>query len=179
MSTFDSPLNNVRIASPCSADWDEMYGDNRKRFCGDCKLNVYNLSGMTKEDAEALVTNAEGRLCVRYFQRSDGTVLTADCPVGWAKMKQRTKAYATAVASLLIALFSGVLFVSLFSKGRPAIGKLLIPFTEPTPDRPTMGVMRPMASPSPSPATKKKMPKVDHETMQLIGKTKPNAGFRD
>lgn len=44
MKNFNNPLDNIHIASPCSADWSEMYGDNRKRFCGDCKLNVYNLS---------------------------------------------------------------------------------------------------------------------------------------
>ncbi|MBK9765573.1 MAG: hypothetical protein IPP63_00360 [Chloracidobacterium sp.] len=74
MSKFDSPLNDIKIASPCSADWNGMYGDERKRFCGECKLNVYNLSGMTKNEAERLVTNAEGRLCVRFYQRADGSV---------------------------------------------------------------------------------------------------------
>ena len=143
MSKFDNPLNNINIASPCSADWNEMYGDDRKRFCGDCKLNVYNLSGMTKTEAEALVMNAEGRLCVRFYKRADGSVITADCPVGWAKVKQRTKLYATAVASLLMALFTGVLFVSIFSKQRPLMGDLRNPFPTPTPERPTMGVMAP------------------------------------
>lgn len=133
MPRFDSPLNNIKVASPCSADWNEMYGDHRKRFCGDCKLNVYNLSGMTRDDAETLVMNAEGRLCVRFYKRADGSLITADCPVGWAKMKQRTRVYATAVASLLMALFTGVLFVSLFSKQKTVVGKLLIPFATPTP----------------------------------------------
>ena len=73
---YDSPLKNLKVASPCSADWDRMAGDDRKRFCGDCKLHVYNLSGMTKYDAENLLRLSEGRLCVRYFQRADGTVLT-------------------------------------------------------------------------------------------------------
>lgn len=141
MSKFDSPLNNIKIASPCPADWNEMYGDNQKRFCGDCKLNVYNLSGMTRDEAATLVTNAEGRLCVRYYQRADGTVITADCPVGWAKIKARTKVYATAVASMLVALFSGLLFVSMFSKNKSStIGQLLIPFTTPTPQM-TMGAI--------------------------------------
>lgn len=177
MSKFDSPLNNIKIASPCSANWDEMYGDNRKRFCGDCKLNVYDLSGMTKEAAEALVTNAEGRLCVRYFQRADGTIITADCPVGWAKIKQRTKLYATAVASMLVALFSGVLFVSLFSKNKPSIGRLLIPFSTPTP-QPLMGAIRPVPSPSPTP--KKTVPKVATDGDEIIGKVKLAAGeYRD
>ena len=140
MSKFDSPLNNIKIASPCPADWNEMYGDDRKRFCGDCKLNVYNLSGMTKDEAESLIMNAEGRLCVRFYKRADGSVITADCPVGWAKLKHRTRVYATAVASLLMALFTGVLFVSFFSKqGGTTIGTL-IPFATPTPER-TMGAI--------------------------------------
>ncbi len=140
MPKFDSPLNNIKIASPCPADWNIMYGDDRKRFCGECKLNVYNLSGMTRDEAEALVTNAEGRLCVRYYMRPDGSVITQDCPVGWAKIKQRTRLYATAVASLVMALFTGVLFVSLLSKQKATVGELRFPFATPTPER-TMGTI--------------------------------------
>ena len=116
MSNFDNPLKNIRIASSCSANWDEMYGSERKRFCGDCKLNVYNLSGMTRKDAEDLIRNSEGRLCVRFYRRPDGSILTQDCPVGWAKIKQRVSAAATAVFSLLIGLLSGIFFVSVFAK---------------------------------------------------------------
>ena len=65
----------------------------------------------------------------------------ADCPVGWAKVKQRTKLWATAAASLLMALFTGVLFVSAFSKQKTIVGKL-VPSATPTPDmRSTMGAM--------------------------------------
>lgn len=142
MSKFDSPLNNIRVASPCPADWDQMYGDSRKRFCGECKLNVYNISGMTRDEAEALVMNAEGRLCVRFYQRRDGTVITQDCPVGWARVKQRTRLYAAAAASLLMALFTGVLFVALFSRQKPLVGELRIPFISPTPTpEHTVGVL--------------------------------------
>lgn len=150
MPKFDNPLNHVSVASPCSADWSEMYGDNRKRFCGDCKLNVYNLSGMSRDEAEALIMNAEGRLCVRFYRRADGTVLTRDCPVGWAKVKQQTRVFAAAVGSLLIALFTGVLFASLFSKPRLTVGSLLVPFATPTPQR-LMGVMA-LPGPTPTPA---------------------------
>src|SRR5688500_9147389 len=65
-------LDNIRIASPCSADWSKMTGDERTRHCGDCKKNVYNLSEMTRDEAETLILAKEGRLCVRYFQRKDG-----------------------------------------------------------------------------------------------------------
>ena len=143
MPVFDSPLDNIHIASPCPANWDEMYGDDRKRFCGDCKLNVYNLSGMTRDEAESLIMNAEGRLCVRIYRRADGSVITSDCPVGWEKIKQRTRVYATALASLLMALFTGVLFVSLFSsKDRGTTVGKLIPFATPTP-MPLAGAIAP------------------------------------
>ena len=55
-------LENIRIAMPCSADWDDMSGDDRVRFCGKCEKNVYNLSAMTREAGEALVQEKEGRL---------------------------------------------------------------------------------------------------------------------
>jgi hypothetical protein len=112
-----------------------MYGDGRKRFCSECKLNVYNLSGMTRDEAEALIMNAEGRLCVRFYKRQDGTVITQDCPVGWARIRQRTRLYAAAVASLLGALFTGVLFAALFSKQRTLLGELQMPFISRTPLR--------------------------------------------
>ena len=146
MPKFDSPLNNIRIASPCQADWNEMYGDDRKRFCGDCKLNVYNLSGMTRDEAESLIIKAEGRLCVRFYKRADGSVITQDCPVGWAKVKQRTRVYASALASLLVAMFTGVLFVSLFPKQRAQMGSMPVPFFTPmsTPEPHIMGDIGPM-----------------------------------
>jgi hypothetical protein len=120
MSGFDSPLDNLKIASPCSADWNAMHGDERKRFCGDCKLNVYNLSGMTRYDAEHLLRLSEGRLCVRYFQRADGTVLTRNCPVGWARVKQRVSILAATVFSLVVSLFAGIFVVGFFKTPRDA-----------------------------------------------------------
>ncbi len=121
MSGIDSPLDNIKIASPCSADWNAMAGGERKRFCGDCKLNVYNLSGMTKYDAENLLMNSEGRLCVRYFQRADGTVLTKDCPVGWARVKSRVSAFATAIIALIVTITGGIALFSMFAKKDPVI----------------------------------------------------------
>ena len=93
---FDNPLDNIRVASPCSADWNAMYGDERKRFCADCKLNVYNLSDMTRNEAENFLMASEGRVCVRYFRRADGTVLTKDCPVGWRAVERKVSRAATA-----------------------------------------------------------------------------------
>jgi hypothetical protein len=109
MKRFSNPLDNIRIASPCSADWDQMYGNHRRRFCADCKLNVYNLSEMTRKEAENFLMSSEGRVCVRFYQRRDGTVLTNNCPVGWKATVHRASRAVTASFSLIAGLFLGLL----------------------------------------------------------------------
>lgn len=89
MKTEIPLLQNVRVASPCPAAWSlmvEVDGD-RVRFCDQCRMNVYNLSAMTELEAERLLRRHEGRLCVRYYRRRDGTILTQDCPVGRAAVQ--------------------------------------------------------------------------------------------
>jgi hypothetical protein len=83
-------LGSVEIASPCEEPWDRMQGDDRVRFCGRCEKHVYNLSGMSAIEAERIVTETTGELCVRFHQRADGTVLTQDCPVGVRRQRLRT-----------------------------------------------------------------------------------------
>lgn len=128
MAKFTNPLANVRVASPCPANWDEMVGDDRKRFCGQCKLNVYNLSGMRQDEAENLLLNAEGRLCVRFYRRTDGSVLTQDCPVGWKALKRKVSRTATAAFSFVVGLFGGLGFGAAFnSEQEAATGEMLVP----------------------------------------------------
>jgi hypothetical protein len=93
-------LPNLRVATPCSADWHAMSGDDRVRACGACEKNVYNLSTLTREEAEALILAKEGRLCVRYYQRKDGTILLKDCSIG-VKQKRKRRVIAAGVAALL------------------------------------------------------------------------------
>ena len=174
---YDNPLENLKIASPCSQDWNVMTGDDRKRFCGECNLNVYNLSGMTKYDAENLLRLSEGRLCVRYFQRPDGTVLTKDCPVGWAAVKRRISLAAAAAFGLFLSVIGTFGVISLFGK-KIDIGKQ-IPWVKPTPEPHIMGAVAmpsptPKASPSPTPKGGQKMgkylpnPKIDEELRQRV-----------
>lgn len=91
MANYSNPLKHVQIAAPCQANWDEMYafGGERVRHCSQCQRNVYNLSAMPREEAETLLLKTEGRLCVRFYRRADGTILTQNCPVGLRALKQR------------------------------------------------------------------------------------------
>lgn len=102
-----SPLDDVRIASPCSARWDDMVGDERVRHCAACDKDVFHISGMTRAEAVALVTKRAG-LCIRMFKRADGTVMTSDCPVG--VRKKRVRRLAVLGAGIGAALGGGLLY---------------------------------------------------------------------
>lgn len=105
-------LDQVKVASPCKAEWNDMVGDARVRFCLQCEKNVYNLSEMKREDAEALLRERMGgELCVRFYQRADGTILTQDCPEGVKKKRRKKLALAIAGAGAMAAAA-----VTMFSK---------------------------------------------------------------
>lgn len=60
-----------KIDKPCSQDWNQMTGDDKRRFCEHCQLHVHNLSAMSeKERAEVLSRNGE-RTCIAYVDRDD------------------------------------------------------------------------------------------------------------
>ena len=110
MQTYTTPLDHLRVAAPCPADWERMSGNERVRFCGECQLNVYNLSGMSRREAEALITSTEGRLCVRFYRRADGKILTRNCPVGLRAIKRRASRLARAAISGVLGFFAGLGF---------------------------------------------------------------------
>ena len=105
MSVELNVLQEIRIASPCAASWEQMQGDERSRFCDECQLHVYNLSAMSAPDAAALVQEKEGRLCVRYYARPDGTMLVQDCPVGFQAARRRVLSRLATAAAALFGLF--------------------------------------------------------------------------
>lgn len=75
-------LNKLQIASPCPASWESMKGDDRVRFCDSCAKHVYNVAELTSAEALRVIAENEGHPCLSLYRRNDGTVLTADCPVG-------------------------------------------------------------------------------------------------
>lgn len=102
-------LDNVEIASPCTASWEEMTGNDQVRHCAHCSLNVYNLSAMTREEATGIITQAEGRVCVRLYRRTDGTVLTRDCPTGLRAARQRVSRSIRNIAATIVTVAAGMI----------------------------------------------------------------------
>jgi hypothetical protein len=156
-----SMLENVKIAKPCPANWDAMTGDERVRFCGQCKLHVYNLSGMTRNDAEDLLSKTEGSVCVRLYKRADGTVITRDCPVGLAALRRRV---ATLSASIVAALAVG--WGSFFGRTEDGIDGTKVEPVRPEKHQVLMGAPMPMKvdvpeTPPPEPKEEVEMGKVE------------------
>src|SRR5215813_13757731 len=100
-------LDRMAVASPCPMAWNDMVGDDRVRFCNQCNLNVYNISAMTRLEAESFISNAEGRICAKFYRRADGSILTRDCPVGLRAIRKKVSRASAAAFSAMISLFGG------------------------------------------------------------------------
>ena len=97
-------LEHVVIAAPCDENWANMAGDDDVRFCSKCAKNVFNLSMMSQKEAEAVLrAGNDGELCLRFYRRSDGTVLTDDCPVAARRMRFWRRAKTIAAGGLIAA----------------------------------------------------------------------------
>jgi hypothetical protein len=94
-------LDRVAIKTPCTASWGEMEGDDRMRFCCRCSKNVYDLSAMTEDEAEAFLAFHldDEDACVKLYRRPDGRILTSDCPRG-ASTRHRRRAALAGVAAV-------------------------------------------------------------------------------
>lgn len=92
-------LQTVTVASPCKESWASMKGSDRVRFCGRCVKNVFDLSEMTAVEAESVLAAHGAAACVRFYRRTDGTVMTSDCSEGLRRRRRRNIFLAGALAA--------------------------------------------------------------------------------
>jgi hypothetical protein len=106
MTQNEKSLDRLYISSPCNADWETMPGSEQVRFCGQCGLNVYNISTLTRKQAEKLIAETEGLLCAKLYRRADGTIITRDCPIGIRAIKRRVSRIANAALGAILGIFA-------------------------------------------------------------------------
>ena len=106
----DFVLDALEVQTPCDVSWNSMKGDNRVRYCGHCRQNVYNIEALPRAEAVRLIGEREGRLCVRFHRRPDGTVVTADC---WARLRAARRKGWLAFAAMLVIVGTAQLFAML------------------------------------------------------------------
>lgn len=134
-------LHRIEIPSPCTASWDLMQGDDRVRHCGSCNKNVFNLSAMPEDEAAALLAgNTDGHLCVRFYRRSDGTVLTSDC--GARPQSARRQAWTRVAGATALALSAAACSAG----NKPPATVKPVPVKIVAEQTPSMGAVAPEAS---------------------------------
>jgi len=138
-----------------------MVGDEKSRYCYHCKLNVFNLSAMELDEAANLIAEKDGHLCVRFYRRRDGSIITQDCPKGIERARRKLIAGWTAAAGLITAAFG-----SIFS-GLMAGRQLVV--------RPTMGVPSAPLTVKPIPVIKKE-PWIERPAVIMGARAMPFSG---
>lgn len=130
----------IDVATPCSARWEDMTGTERKRLCALCNRHVYELSGLSSEEIQTLVADEANPPCVRFFRRADGTVLTADCPVGLAvRAKQVARRAWPGVAAAVAGCLAAIGLTEFGAKDAPRPGPSAVARVDPPKPPPSPG----------------------------------------
>lgn len=136
-------LDAITIQSPCTVPWSSMHGDDVRRYCGQCRLHVHDVSKMTRDEVRALAGRPEGVGCLRIWRRPDGTLITRDCSRVRLMLERRLRALRVAAAGLLALVGLGGCRPARVADDAPAV-----PASDPaSAPRPTMGT--PMPPPPP------------------------------
>ncbi len=92
------------IEKPCPMKWDDMQGDEKRRFCEQCQLHVHNLSAMTPKEQGDLLAPGAGWRCITYLARPGAQPVDA---ATWQKLQSRSwlRRVATAMLMALTSIF--------------------------------------------------------------------------
>jgi hypothetical protein len=122
-----SVLDQIEIPQPCPMPWRKMKGDARVRFCPQCQKNVYNLSAMSRAEAEQVLAEHQESLCAQIRRDRNGRV-THDANL-WAHNRwRRWYAAAAALIASLVGCLSGCATGGLIAA--PTGGKVTSPKDE-------------------------------------------------
>ncbi len=130
MATY-KPTLDFTIPDPCSADWDDMQGDVRKRHCAACDRDVHNLAAMTPRQIDALFSGAGAdgvwpgghAPCVRMARYDDGSLLVAE----EARSLRPYGAMAGAVMAALVTISSVAASAQQQVDQTRTLGKMAVP----------------------------------------------------
>ncbi|HSS18503.1 MAG TPA: ankyrin repeat domain-containing protein [Pyrinomonadaceae bacterium] len=101
-------LNNITIPSPCTADWNSMIGNDQVRFCQHCKLNVHDLSAISRNQAERLVAKSNGRLCIRYVRDPLGRLVNLPATQKLHRISRRASRFVAGAFTATLSISSAV-----------------------------------------------------------------------
>ena len=163
----------IQLDKPCRLPWSDLAGDDRTRFCSQCRLYVHNLSAMTSEEAAQFLANRSGRTCVAFAPSASGTPITLDYAPRSSSRAGRTVAASLAVAAAATAI--AIAHVSAPSHSPPpsVVGMLPLPASQPTTQPATdrwSGLLLGEIAPANQCATQPAEPESQKQAPTLMGK---------
>lgn len=96
----------LKIKNPCSANWDQMIGNEWVRFCEHCQLTVNDLTPLTPKRVRRLIANSKGRLCVRYRISREGTPTLKGVPQQLHQIRKRVSKLAAGAFTTMLSISS-------------------------------------------------------------------------
>ena len=78
-----------------------MEGDAKRRFCSECQHHVHNLSAMSERERADFVAQAQGRVCIAYVLRPDGTMVIT---TWWTRLAMPFRRVGYAIMAVLSTL---------------------------------------------------------------------------
>lgn len=93
----------LRIATPCPKNWDEMTGNDTRRFCEHCQLHVTNLSAMPPRERDGFVAEVRRSgesVCVGYELNPDGAPILMESR--WSRFAVSMRRAAAVVLSTVL-----------------------------------------------------------------------------
>lgn len=118
-------LDQIQVQSPCTASWDSMVGNDQIRFCQHCNQTVHDISAITRKDVARLIAKSQGRLCVRYQRRPDGSFDTLKTAKTLHQISPRVARLAAGAFSAALSVTGAVILQdgSVLANASPAINK--------------------------------------------------------
>jgi len=96
----------LKIENPCSANWDQMIGNDWVRFCDHCQLTVNDLTPLTPKRVHRLIADSKGRLCVRYRVTREGTPILKAVPQQLHQIRKRVSKIAAGAFTTMLSISS-------------------------------------------------------------------------
>lgn len=99
--TMSNIVEFPALSFTCPQLWACMKGDEKTRFCEVCQKNVHNLSMMSSEERQALLSSTGESPCVAYFKHVNGEPADVTALADENPLKEKLKK--TALLSLCAA----------------------------------------------------------------------------
>jgi hypothetical protein len=99
-------LHSARLVD-CDISWDAMQGANCVRKCGECGLDVFDLSNASPEETAEFVAQSKAHSTVILWRRSDGRYVRGSCLSAPLYEIFSIKSAVHAIVRLLRSPFSG------------------------------------------------------------------------